>query len=1190
MPLAMVLKKVDARLRQWRVEVSCVLGTAAVLAALFVAAVADTALRLSRGGRFVAAAVWWGVALGAFLRALRDVWRRLPPEAVAAAIEQGFPELDNRLINYVQFSLRTHPTPWETFYLREGPPAVPLAEVSRLKNRRAHRIAYACLATALALLLLPVPWRGEAWIQAVLRVLIPWSPRAPVTLAVIESVEPGEARVVQGMPVTLQCHARGRRDLPVQIDLWPTEEPRRSVRLGHLTGRGREEFAFSVPHVVTEFRYRFAAGDAVSAWYQIQIRPPLAFTRAAVRVDPPSYTHLPSQSFDALQEETVLIEGSRVTAQAACNMSLASLVVSNETETMSFRRCSQETATGGDLWDVVWTAQRPSRIVWLAQDLEGYAASLTLPCRFLADRSPEIRVLAPAERTVLAPGAVPRIHWEASDDYALERVTLEQIVSVGVNGTSVVTVAEWPGETRRQLSAVWVGASEHVPVRGSVTFRLVAQDARATGPPHRTESPWIVFVGAAPQDLLDEMRHTMTESLVTLERLVALQRRTRDATVALDRALPAVVPAEWEETARSQAEVRRLAGSLLGDPRQPLGSLAETMRRLYDGDMLLAVEALRGVPAGPMEERSRRSKQALAAQDRILAALARVESSAGRVRHHQQIAGLVALLDALIRGQAQTLEKTRACVTAGAPPEAGLIARQDALADDAGEFLRVCRRESQALRPVDASFADLVGRVADLCEQRQVPAEMTRAAERLDAQAPADAVPCQERALAALREGSRMLGHWQAEQAAEKLQTLQHTVADARERLDKLQVLQQKVVETLRALQEPKDLSQKAYDELLEEVETLKANIREAALELARDLHIFPELPVGNDLVEDIYQVFEETAQVPGSEETPAEELGLQKEDFILQMLEKAEGRLDDMEMWLAATPDAVRRNTENFDQAELPQIPVVPLPSELEDILGELLKQQEEARNRADDSATNQGTADFPAGWDIAEGEYVNYSAKGKSGNEPPDHKEQDGRSLVGRQGMSDGETVAGSGKVNEGDERIEARRTQDPAQSGQVQEEGHVEAKATGGGKSSGYAEESGMPGRGPRRDAPLPGSELGFQAQLRRQAEALYAQASLLHVRVGPLADAVDAMRRAEEAQAAGHIRQLQEYQDRAIVALKRAHMEWRSGWATETLPAARATWVPEEAVAGMPDEAPPAYRELVAEYFKSLSRAP
>ena len=172
--------------------------------------------------------------------------------------------------------------------------------------------------------------------------------------------------------------------------------------------------------------------------------------------------------------------------------------------------------------------------------------------------------------------------------------------------------------------------------------------------------------------------------------------------------------------------------------------------------------------------------------------------------------------------------------------------------------------------------------------------------------------------------------------------------------------------------------------------------------------------------------------------------------------------KADEMEMWLFSVPDNVKRNMETIDKEEMKgPIGQVTMPEELQDIIGDLLEQEEEQSEKADDSVTNQGMANIDMGRGISEGETVSYSAAGKSGNDRPDHKDQDGRSQVGRQGMSDGEVMSRSGRISEGDEHLDKRRTQDSNQSGDVEEEGHTDAVATGGGKNSGYSQDRGMEG---------------------------------------------------------------------------------------------------------------------------------
>ena len=72
-----------------------------------------------------------------------------------------------------------------------------------------------------------------------------------------------------------------------------------------------------------------------------------------------------------------------------------------------------------------------------------------------------------------------------------------------------------------------------------------------------------------------------------------------------------------------------------------------------------------------------------------------------------------------------------------------------------------------------------------------------------------------------------------------------------------------------------------------------------------------------------------------------------------------------------------------------------------------------------------------------------------------------------------------------------------------------------ATGGGKISGTADQYGMSGAGPRRDAKDGSGGNGMAALMRKRADAIYAAASLQHVRTAALGDAIMHMRDADEA---------------------------------------------------------------------------
>lgn len=1158
------------------------LGTAVAAGFLGVLAALDLVFRYERTGRMLCFAVLAVAVLAALAITVRMLSRRATPEGIAARLERAFPDLDNRLINYVQFSSVDAPDAMVAAYLSAQPPDVRRLPPAALGNRRAAVVAAGSLAAAFLLMGGGWWWSGPAWVNAVLRVANPLSDRSPATLARIVGVEPGTTRALSGLPLTLAVRVEGRAGQPVTVELWPADDRRTNVELGRLAGQGEERFEYALPRLTGDLAYRFRAGDAVAVRHTVASVPPPAFARLTARIQPPDYMQSTGRVFDVLKERISAPQGSAIHVEAEGNRDLAGALAATVAWTGGLAR-----AGSGTLWTGTLTAAASGPLSFTLSDADGFRATCESDLEVTPDLPPLIRVLTPASRVKLGPGAAPRIQWEVTDDYGLTSVAIEQVYP-GETQKTATAVADWTVASGRTFKQLWDGADVAWPEQGRpLVYRVTATDNLPGARPPRAVSTLVYFDPAVTGATI-AARAAVAASGQTLAHLVDLQKKNLEKTTALEKA-GGSAPEAWGAVLSVQDDILRRAGSLLADPTRPLGALEQIVRDLQAGPMREVVGVVARVPKSPDAERPVLARRAVTLEGAILRALTAAEEGMGRVAAHKQLTGLFAMLDALVQGQGEVLESSTKASGGSAPVPRPLVDRQDRLAEDTGEFVRVCRRDMAEVAKTDASFATIVAQVATECETRKVAPTMVAAAGHLEGNAVAQAIPLQAQALAHLKEFQALLNKWRALDAQEKMESMSEAVAEAAEKMKKLTDLQAKVVDAIRQTEQQKDHSGKDMEELDEELGELKANMAESLLKIATDLHIFPELPVGNDMVADVFQIYEEVAQVPGSESVEAKELGLQKEDWILEALETATERLDDMEMWLVAQPDATKRNTENFDQQELPQIPVIPLASEIEDIIGDLLEQAEDIMNEADDSATNQGSADMPAGWGVAEGEFANFSAKGKSGNERPDHKDQDGRSLVGRQGMADGETVAGSGKINAGDDDIEARRTQDSPQSGQVQEEGHAEAKATGGGKGSGYSDRLGMSGTGPREDAKTQArSELGLQAMLRRNAEALYAKASMAHIRTGNLDEAVRAMKQAEDALRNGaSIREVREYQRRAAAALAQTQGDLGPGVFTPVMVADAGMPVIDAQEASTAEDAPPAYRDLVSEYFRSLS---
>ncbi len=314
------------------------------------------------------------------------------------------------------------------------------------------------------------------------------------------------------------------------------------------------------------------------------------------------------------------------------------------------------------------------------------------------------------------------------------------------------------------------------------------------------------------------------------------------------------------------------------------------------------------------------------------------------------------------------------------------------------------------------------------------------------------------------------------------------------------------------------------------------------------------------------------------------------KREYLLEAMEKATELLDDFEMWLGKDADTKKITVEAADKEEMPEgVALTPLQTSMEDIIGDLQKVADEKLDKAaDDGAINAATPDMEMGGEITEGDTTTFSAKGKSGNETPDHKEQDGRSNVGRQGMANGESAAASGTIGKGDDDIEARRTQDPTQSGKVTADGEADTKATGGGKlGSGKGDDWGQSGGTDRMDSGEAGTMAKSLENMAKKADQAYAQASLKGLRTDSLETAAHHIRQATDAISKGvPISQVAELRRKAIGALKKAKTELGEGSAA-SLDGQNFISSLKDVIEADQEISPEKYRKLNADYYKMLN---
>ncbi len=1189
------LLQVGKMLNRWRAELRLTVWMSIILGGLWVGALCDVFLQFERTGRCVAWVILFVLPIAVMLERLMKALSRVhTPEAVAVCVEQAFPQLDNHLINFLQFAAMKGRDPFREAYVNMGVPQWGSLDFQAMKNRRTQRRAQLVLGAMILLLLIPLPLVGQAWPVALWRIVNPFSTVAPVSLTHVISVDPGSTSILQGSTLPLSCRVEGQRGHTVWLDIKPADGILKTIVLGSLKGGGVEGFSNTLFKVTTPVKYRFRAGDAFTPnWYDIQLRPPLAFNGIEVKVAPPPYMALTNRTYDAQTPMDVPI-GSTVALTVKCNAPAATLLLSGVGEPVALTR-------GADLltWSGSVTVSNGAAFVLTATAANGDKAETTLPFSLLPDRPPNIEIITPKQSVALAPGSVPAIDFAISDDFGISEIRVEKLSDPNDKAApaTVLQTYKWITGGPREYTKLWKGEPRRPAEKGALSIRLVACD-NSTGTPHVMMSSVITFNMDSVEKAASKRTELEQKALKDLNRVIELQKSAMEKTKQFHSVLKTVTAEQWTGVAGIQKEIRDITRELLdkGGGRT-LGNLATTVKKLYGEEMLDVIAGVEGIPLTRDEMvKAANVVKVRTTQEKILRQLTFAELAVAKAKIETRNAFLTAMLDTLVKNEQKIIKATSQCVSQGLAVAETLVSEQDSLGSDVTAFMKATLTEAESMRGDDKDYAAFLDSMAALCESQNIRGDMLLAAEQLEKSKPEVAIGHETTARDKLVKLRAKFEEMVAKGEKEKNEQMIEALQNANLKIEKLKELQKKLLEAMDSVKESKSKDTKKTDKMEEDFEEIEKNIEEALLQVPKDLDIFADLNVGNDMVEDIFSTFEEvnppgdgTEKGPGAGDVS--EKATAKREALLDGMEKIADRMDDLESWLKGSPDSTKFVVEAFDKEEMPNgVALSPLQTKMEDIVGDLLAESKELQDKDKDSAINQATPDMQVSGPITEGDTTCFSAKGRSGNETPDHKEQDGRSNVGRQGMSNGETSAGSGTIGKGDDEIEARRTNDPTQSGQVNLDGEdIKTKATGGGKlGTGKGDKYGMGGGKDRMDSTEAGSMEGMNAMMAKAADQAYAQASMKGMRADSIKKAAHHIRQLDDAIAKGNIDQVAELKRKAVAALKKAKTELESDNAGSLDDRAENVNVYDMVDAG-PEEAPAKYRDLVSEYYKKLSEA-
>jgi DNA repair exonuclease SbcCD ATPase subunit len=711
-----------------------------------------------RWGIWVAWVLSGGVVLA--IGVVRPMVRRLPAFDLAAAAEDGHPELGESLTGAVALlgegAPHGSPELIDALADRAARSIPSLRPVGAISGARAvRRLGLGLL--MVGLVVVPALVRPGSFGVLARRFLMPWADIGRLARFVV-AVEPGDRVVAAGSEVTFTAEVRpllaaGFGQTPESARLtWEAEagQGRQSLEMSPQPGSGpgsaqwldssARRFTLTMPRVGGTIEYRVTSGPASSRRHRITALEPPAAGSIAARIEPPAYTgRTAGQARDPARIEA--FEGSRVTLEIAATRPVRSVEVGWPGETGKPSASMPATlADGGRRASVSVVAMASGPYSLEMRDEHGIGSRPDDTRRLIVqpDTPPVVSVRGVDELKEVNPRDTVNLGFTARDDVAVASVEMHYtVVRAGSQsaepeaGRREVATTGLGSPTARGVAALSMGPMGLKP-GDRVSYRLrVADNRPAPKGPNVTWTPakeLAVIAGAEPIAVrLARLRRSAIES--ALERLnkdVAAGRqdteRMRQAAESSRRG-----EARWDAGRRRAVEQRertlrdvierlkQLARKMAEDPATR--ELARPARQIAE----LEAEASRAMleRARHEDDPARISENLRQAENRLASAAERLEELRRRFHEQDREVARRGKLQELADRQQRLAEESEAEPPRGRVELDRLQARQNAVRNELDALVRQTPELRGSLLEAEAREADRLVRAARELAARQ---------------------------------------------------------------------------------------------------------------------------------------------------------------------------------------------------------------------------------------------------------------------------------------------------------------------------------------------------------------------------------------------------------------------------------------------------------------------------------------
>lgn len=304
-----------------------------------------------------------------------------------------------------------------------------------------------------------------------------WAPWSDLSVTQVEPTK-GDHVTARGEPLTLTASLSGRPVEEVFVKMRAADRSSSASERVWPSTKDRTLAHYRQPSAKESFDYRFRAGDGQTDWHRVTVADRPKIDELVLRITPPAYTGRSAQEFRRLPKKMRTVVGSKmeVVLKPLAPIRTAR-VVTGKTDWLPMEQSKDATYQ--------CSADLVNDLQFEVQLTERYGLQNRRPPRcflqVVPDKAPKVRILKPTADALVLPDETIDIHYQATDDFAVESMELRVYAHrEGESEPSVhaLNIPIKPEQNRKKIKGVVQLDLDQFKLKDgdSISYELVARD------------------------------------------------------------------------------------------------------------------------------------------------------------------------------------------------------------------------------------------------------------------------------------------------------------------------------------------------------------------------------------------------------------------------------------------------------------------------------------------------------------------------------------------------------------------------------------------------------------------------------------------------------------------------------------------------------------------------------------------